>query len=78
MNDKLNEAMQVFKQHYLPAANINESDEQLTTDEIWDKLQELFHDDYITNETVYKLMKEHGFIYAYHLECFKWLLKFNK
>jgi hypothetical protein len=78
MSDKLNEAMQVFKQHYLPAANINESDEQLTTSEIWDKLWELFHDDKITNDEIYELMKEHGFIYIYHLDGFKWLLKFNK
>lgn len=67
--------MQVFKQHFQPATNLKESDEQMTTEEIFDKFVELSYDEALTLPMIQELMTSNGFVYDYVLDGFKWLLK---
>jgi hypothetical protein len=68
----------VFKQHFEPAYTLKESEEQLSTEEIFDKFNELTHDPELTIDQIYDLMEEKGFRYDYVMDSFKWLLKYVK
>lgn len=72
-NENFNEAMKVFVERYQPAGSAAESDDELTTTEIRDKLTELI--DEASLEAIYEYMKESGFHYQMIGGRFKWLLK---
>lgn len=73
--DQFIKAMAVFKRHMKPVESVSESDEQMTTQEILDKFQELMGVDMIDYKQMYDLLTAHGFIYDYVIDGFKWLIK---
>lgn len=76
MNESLTRAMTVFKQHFEPAYTLKESDEQLSTEEIFEKFNDLTYDPELTIDKIHALMEENGFRYDYVMDRFKWLLKY--
>lgn len=68
-------AMTVFKKHLMPAENLEEADETLTTQEILDKFHEHMGEDALDHEAMFDLLTQHGFIYDYVMDGFKWLIK---
>ena len=68
-------AMCIFKKHMQPAESVSDSDEMLSTQEILDKFHEHMGEDVIDQETMYDLLTQHGFIYDYVMDGFKWLIK---
>lgn len=75
MIDKFNKAMQVFKEHFSPAASFEESDERMTTEDIFDKFFELSHDKSLKIAQIQELMEKNGFRFDYYLDGFVWPLK---
>jgi hypothetical protein len=78
MKESLTRAMTVFKQHFEPAYALKESDEQLSTEEIFEKFNKLTFDPELTIDVIHDLMEENGFRYDYVMDSFKWLLKYVK
>lgn len=78
MSDKSEKAMQVFKKHFSPATTFEDSDEQLTTKNIFDQFRNLTYDKSLKIDIMYDLMQENGFQFIYFLDEFVWLLKINK
>lgn len=75
MMDEIRQAMQIFNDYYKPALTLTDSDEQLTSTEILERLNSLLSDNTIGNNDIYSLMKESGYIYKVVFSEFKWLLK---
>lgn len=78
MKDQLDQAMQVFKRHFLPAEDTVNSDEQMTTQEIMDKFQSLLGEEIIDASTMALLLLDNGYKFDYILDEFLWLLKTSK
>lgn len=75
MNENLTRAIRVFRQHFEPAYTLQESDEQLTTTEVYEKLLKLTLSAEITPEVVHDLLIESGFTYDYIIDEYRWLFK---
>lgn len=74
-DEQLTIAMCVFKRHNKPAENVEESNEQLTTREILEKFTGLLGDNELDAELMYDLLTQHGFIFDYFMDEFRWLIK---
>ena len=77
MDPKLDKIMDVFRNHFAPAENLEESDEQMTTQEIFDKIEDLLKDEEITISSIHEALIESGYIYDYVMDSFKWLLRYK-
>lgn len=75
MEEELNHAMEVFKQHLRPASSQEDADTTMTTAEIFDAFKEFLQDDSLDIDKFFKLLKEHGYTYDWVVDGFKWLLK---
>lgn len=64
-----------FKQHFAPAYTLQESEEQLTTQELYDKFMNLTYDPGFTVDLMHDLLTENGFRYDYIMDEFRWLLR---
>lgn len=75
MNEDIFRALTNFLQHFAPAYTIEESDEQFSTEEIFDRFLDITGDPELTRKMIHDLMRENGFVYDYVIDRFKWLIK---
>lgn len=75
MEEQLTQAIEVFSKHFSPARSVPEADETLSTTELLDKFEELLGEGNVDVSTLTKGLNEHGYIYDYVDDGFKWLLK---
>lgn len=62
-------------QKYEPAYQLDQSDEQLTSKEIFDRIINVTGDFDFTIMQVAEYMEKSGFVFEYIFDEFKWLLK---
>lgn len=75
MNQAIQNAFTNFRQHFTPAYCIHETDEFLSTEEIFHRFNRLAADPELTTQMVHDWMVENGFRYDYIMDEFRWLLK---
>lgn len=75
MNPTIEKALTNFLQHFEPAYKVEESDEQLSTSDIFNRFWNLTGDPELTLNLIHTILTERGFVYDYVLDEFRWLLK---
>lgn len=75
MKENLTRAITIFKQHFQPAYTLDESDEQLTTMEVYEKILKLTLDPEVQPDMVHDLLLQSGFQYDYIMDEYRWLFK---
>ncbi|MBN2747369.1 MAG: hypothetical protein JXR34_11645 [Bacteroidales bacterium] len=76
MND-YTEILNAFSDYYSPANSFSESDDQLSTLEISEKIQELTLKE-VEGEDLFIHLQEYGFQFKYTPDGFRWLLKIKQ
>lgn len=72
----LNKAIDTFTDSFSPALTFEQSDEQLSTAEIADRLLDYMEEEDIDKTIISKILKEKGFVLKYN-DGFVWLLKYT-
>lgn len=71
----MHEALQVFVQYYEPASSIAQASDFLSTNEIFEALQELNPGATLDKSEIYDLLKQKGFICSVEPGKFKFTFK---
>lgn len=64
-----------FLQHFEPAASLAETDEQMTTEQIYEKINSFYPEADFGMDDLFKKLEEEGFKFEWVQDEFKWLLK---
>jgi hypothetical protein len=64
-----------FLQHFEPAASLSEADEQMTTEQIYEKINSFYPDAEFVMDDLFKRLNEVGFQFEWINGEFKWMLK---
>jgi hypothetical protein len=75
MDATTSKILEVFLQHFEPAGDLSESDEQLTTEQIYEKINSFYPDAEFGMDDLFKKLEETGFKFEWIQDEFKWLLK---
>jgi hypothetical protein len=75
MDETTSKILAVFLLHFEPAASLSESDEQMTTEQIYEKINSFYPDAEFGMDDLFKHLEEAGFKFEWVQDEFKWLLK---
>jgi hypothetical protein len=64
-----------FLQHFEPATSLSEADEQMTTEQIYEKINSFYPEADFGMDDLFKKLEEEGFKFEWVQDEFKWLLK---